>query len=175
MVVKALVGLGLLSSAFSPLFLVLVLVVNPLPGTVLNVGLAVASAAPCVLLITVLRITRQVQAYDLDTRHVRHRDVEVLSFLASFIVPIGLAFFAADTSDLAAAAVFLVVLSVVYVRGGLYHLNPVLLMMGYRLYEVTKSSEEVVMVLSRSRHIPQRGRLRAHRLADDVYVEGPQR
>ena len=166
------VGAALLASAFAPLLVVLALVQQPFGGgpgdAVLVVGCALLLLVPA----GVLRALRTVQQVTVTSVAVRRRDADVLAFVGSYLVPVAIASFAGDDRGrLAGIGVLLLVLAVVYVRGQLFHLNPVLAMMGYGLYEVTRDSEEVVMVLTRRRHVPQRGELRGVRLADGVLVE----
>ncbi|MFV0532224.1 MAG: hypothetical protein ACK5MR_01050, partial [Cumulibacter sp.] len=75
-----------------------------------------------------------------------------------------------DDSLVATIALFLLLL-IIYVRAGLYHLNPMLAVMGFRLYEVTATSGAVTMVLSKSRHFPQQGIVECRYLGDDVAIQ----
>jgi hypothetical protein len=49
--------------------------------------------------------------------------------------------------------VLVAVLALIYVRAGLYHLNPTLAIIGFRLYEVTAVNGAVTMLLTKSGYI----------------------
>jgi hypothetical protein len=70
-----------------------------------------------------------------------------------------------------ATAVLVLLLAVIYVRGGLYHLNPVLALAGFRLYEVTEQNGRITMLLSRKNHLPQSGVVTYRRLGGDAAIQ----
>lgn len=168
---RSLVGAALLASAFSPLLAVMVLIVN-LGGEVwLTVVLMVVALLPIGGLALVLRALSRVQLTRLRTRRIRTRDQDVLGFVSAYVLPVAAALFAGDTSGDVASLLLLGLVALVYVRAGLYHLNPSLTLLGYRLYEVEQDNGVEVMVLTRERHLPQHADLDAHRLADGVLIQ----
>jgi hypothetical protein len=70
-----------------------------------------------------------------------------------------------------ATSALMAFLALIYVRAGLYHLNPALAVLGFRLYEVTAVNGAVTMLLSRSRHIAQHGLLECRYLGEDVAIQ----
>jgi hypothetical protein len=161
----------LLASAFSPLLAVMVLLAALGGEPWLTAVLMAVALAPIGVLALVLRALRRVQATRLRTTRVRARDLDVLGFVSSYVLPVAVALFAGETREDVASLLLLGLLAVVYVRAGLYHLNPALTMLGYRLYEVEQDNGAAVMVLTRARHLPQRGDLDARRLADGVLIQ----
>lgn len=168
---RSLVGGALLASAFSPLLAVMVLLAALGGEPWLTAVLMAVALAPIGVLALVLRALRRVQATRLRTTRVRARDLDVLGFVSSYVLPVAVALFAGETREDVASLLLLGLLAVVYVRAGLYHLNPALTMLGYRLYEVEQDNGAAVMVLTRARHLPQRGDLDARRLADGVLIQ----
>lgn len=166
-----LVGAGLLASAFAPL--VLLLAVLRLPdlqvwGWVLIAG----SVAAMLLLVGVLRTLARVQQRHLESTTVRHADESVLKFTSTYLVPAVVVTFGGQSWATSVATGGLVVLlAVVYVRGALYHLNPVLALAGFRLYEVTDRSGRPTMLLTRADHLPQAGVIRCRLLAGDTAIQ----
>ncbi len=161
----------MLASAFSPLLAVMVLLAA-LGGEPWLTGLLmVVALAPIGVLVLVLRALGRVQVTRLRTTRVRARDLDVLGFVSSYVLPVAVALFAGETREDVASLLLLGLLAVVYVRAGLYHLNPALTLLGYRLYEVEQDNGAAVMVLTRERHLPQRGDLDARRLADGVLIQ----
>ena len=166
------IGVGLLASAFSPLLVTLVLLTRPLPSIGWNIGLAAVFALPVLLLVLMLVAARRLPAERVDVRTATPRDVDLLSFIASYLVPIAIALFAPDPARLIAMVVLLVLLAVVYVGAELYYLNPLLACAGFRLYQVVDdSSGATVAVLTRRRGVPNGGTVNGQLVAPGVYIE----
>lgn len=165
------VGVGLLASAFAPLVLIVaVLRVRDLgPWGWVLIGLSVVAM---LLLVAVLRTAARIQAHAAQTTTVRRADERVLGFTGSYLVPAVVVLFGGeDWITAVATAVLVVLLAVIYVRGGLYHLNPVLALAGFRLYEVTEQNGRVTMLLSRKYHLPQTGVVTYRRLGGDAAIQ----
>jgi hypothetical protein len=164
-------GVGLLASAFSPLLVALVLVAQPLPGVWWNIALAVAAALPMLLLVAVIAAARSIPAERLDVRTATPRDVDVLSFMGSYLVPIAIALFAPDSLRLAAMVLLLLLLVLVYLNAELYYLNPLLAAAGFRVFQVVDESGTSVSLLTRRRAVPNASHLDARLIAPSIYLE----
>lgn len=166
---KHLAGIGLLASAFAPVVAIVAALRLPQLG-----GWGVVVIAGCALAVGMLALSlrqlRGVQEETITTKAVKHADEKVLAFAASHIVPIVVAVFMTDSpqASLAGALSVLGLLGIIYVRGGLFHLNPVLAVVGFRLYEVTASNGALSFVLGKVDHLPQSGALRVHRYSSEV-------
>ena len=167
---KAWVGLGLFASAFSPVLVALALVTTPFDSVVPDLLLVLVCAAPALIVGVTLRALRRLQDNRVRYVKVRRVDRDVLAFMASFVLPIATAFFAVDAARWAATGVLLALLVVVYVRGQLFHLNPVLSALGFRLFEVETAGGAVMTVLSRRRSLPE-GSVLARRFSDELYID----
>jgi hypothetical protein len=66
---------------------------------------------------------------------VENRDPDVAAYAATYLLPF-LTVFAEDWRDLLSLAAFLAFLGVVYVRSRLIYVNPVLALLGFRLWRV---------------------------------------
>lgn len=167
-----LVGLGLLASAFSPLLVALVLVVQPLPGTLWNAGLAVLLALPALLFALVLRAAKGLATKRITAQSSTPRDIDTVAFVASYLAPIAIALFASDVPRLAGMLVLLGVLVLVYLRAGLYWLNPLFAIAGYRIYQVVEERSGITwMVLTRRRTLPAGAPAEGQVIAPNVIIE----
>jgi hypothetical protein len=167
---KGIVGGGLLASAFAPLLALIAILKLSTLGWV-SWAILAGCLLSLVLLWLVLRSVAQLQPRPVESVEVRRADESVLGFTSSYIVPVVVALFSDDIASLVATIALVLLLVVIYVRAGLYHLNPTLAVVGFRLYQVTASGGTVSMVLSRSRHIPQRGVVECRYLSDDVAIQ----
>src|SRR3954470_5665625 len=153
---KGIVATGLLVSAFAPLLALIAILKVPALGWV-SWGILVGCLLSLVLLWLVLRALARVQSRGVESVRGRRAGEKTLAFASSYIVPVVLALFGNNLAALVATIALVLLLVVIYVRGELYHLNPTLAVIGFRLYEVTAASGVVTMVLSRSRHLAQQG------------------
>lgn len=168
---RRLVGVGLLASAFAPLVALLAVLKLDDFGRV-SWLILIASFAAVLLLFAVLHSLSGIQLRSLQTTSVKRADERVLAFTSSYVVPLVVALFGgAKGSAVVATWVLVAVLAVIYVRAGLYHLNPTLAVLGFRLYEVTADNGAVTMLLTRRNHIPQHGSLECRYLGDDVAIQ----
>lgn len=162
------VGFGLLASAFAPLVATLAVLRIDALGWVGWVIL-VACFAALLLLGFVLRRLANVQARPLESSAIRRADERVLGFASGYVVPVVITLFGGPKVSTAVATIALVVfMAVIYVRGGLYHLNPTLAVLGFRLYEVTASNGSVTMLLTKTKWLSQRDNLQARYLGPDI-------
>jgi hypothetical protein len=169
-VMKGIVGAGLLVSAFAPLLALIAILKVPTLGWV-SWAILAGCLLSLVLLWLVLRSAARLQARPVELAEVRRADESVLGFTSSYVVPVVVTLFSDDIASLVATIALVLLLVVIYVRAGLYHLNPTLAVMGFRLYEVTATSGAATMVLSRSRHLPQQGVIECRYLGDDVAIQ----
>lgn len=166
------IGFGLLASAFSPLLVALTLLVQPLPGPWWNAALALLFALPIALLTLVLRAVGTLPPERVAVRSATPKDVDLIAFMASYLVPIAVALFALDLPRLIAMAVLLLLLVVVYLGAELYYLNPLLACFGFRLYHVVDDGSGVtVAVLTRRRGLAAGGVVNGQLLAPGIYIE----
>jgi hypothetical protein len=164
-------GFGLLASAFAPLVALLAVLRLSALGAAGWVVLALCAAAE-VLLLLVLRSVAGIQSRSVQSRSVRRADERLLTFTSSYLVPVVVGLFGdSDRATVVATVAFVLLLAVIYVRAGLYHLNPTLALLGFRLYEVTAVSGVVTMLLTRQRRLPQEGEVVCRYLGDDVAIQ----
>lgn len=163
-------GVGLLASAFAPLLALIAILKLPTLGWVSWAILSICLLS-LLLLWLVLRSVARLQSRPVESAEVARADESVLGFTSSYIVPVVVALFGDDIASLVATIALVLLLVVIYVRAGLYHLNPTLAVVGFRLYQVTTAGGTVTMLLSRSRHLPQQGIVECRYLGDDVAIQ----
>lgn len=97
------------------------------------------------------------------------KDIEVLGFFATYVVP----FTTVSSPDLTrqlGLVVFLLVTGGIYLANDLYYMNPVLALAGVRVYEVTTPSGAPALVLTRRKYMKQKDDISVIRLGDRVYL-----
>lgn len=159
----------MLLAAYAPL-LILLAVLNSFQLEWLRwvlAAIAVASVIGTALFLLVAVPRRNAGIEQVFTA--RPREGEALKFFASYVVP----FFVTATAAPPARwglVVYLVMIALLYVQGDLYFSNPVLALLGYRIFELGRADREFLIVISRSWHIAPGETIRLVPLGGYVYV-----
>jgi hypothetical protein len=156
-------------SSFSPLLVVFALLDSFGKGTATVVCLVLAVLGP-ILLFAVLRVARRFNGVELIAASSQRRDADVLAYVATYLIPF-LTVNAVTVRSRLAVAVFIALIALFYIRGEMYFLNPLLGVVGYRVFEVQTADGHAVTLITRRRHIGDQACLRPVPLADDIYWE----
>jgi hypothetical protein len=120
-------------------------------------------------LLVYLSRARQLSSVPVIAQQVRRLDMEAMTYLVTYLIP-----FVAVPSDAkdkrAALSLFFVVLALLYVNSNMIHINPMLNVFGYHLYEVTLVDGGVHVLITRSR-VRTNQLMEVVRVGDDVLIE----
>lgn len=132
---------------------------------------AVAIAFPALILAFVHRAAYDSNGESTTVSDVARRDDQVMGYLFTYVLPfVGLAF--SDPYEVAASAVFVLVLLILYVRTNLFYVNPILSAVGYRVYEIQVAGAPARIALSKKRFVSVGQSLRLVRLLDhDIFLD----
>lgn len=164
------VRLIMLAAAYAPL-LVLLAVLNSFQTSWLRwvfAGVAAASVLLAVLFLLVA-VPKRASAPELLTS-VKPRDAEALKFFASYVVP----FFVTTTAPPEARAglvVYLVLIGLFYLQADLYYANPLMALLGYRVFDASRPDGGVLILLSRAWHIAPNTVRRVTSLGGYIYLD----
>lgn len=144
-----LVRLVMLAAAYSPLLLLLA-VLNSFRIEWLRWVLVGMSAAGVVgtLLFLFVAIPRRNATPEILTK-AKPRDAEALKFFASYVVP----FFVTTSAPPAARwglLIYLLMIAVLYVQSDLYYSNPLLALLGYRVFEADRPDGGFLLLITRA-------------------------
>ena len=142
------VRLGLLAGAYSPL-MVLLAVLGIWDQRWLRVGLFSAGLLSFLSCLYWLRVWVPRRAGIPEKIYrAKPREGEALKFFASYVIPFFIAVSASSASRWG-LLVYLAILLALYLQGDLYFTNPVIGLMGYRLFEVSREDGGYLLVLTR--------------------------
>jgi hypothetical protein len=121
-----------------------------------------------VICLCILALARRgLQLEPVGIKKATRLDKEVLAFFVTYALPlIGQR---DDHTNLAALAVFMVVVALVLVQLQILHVNPLLGILGYHFYEIERADGDSALVVSRSRHLPCSG-AKGHRLGPALWL-----
>jgi len=157
--------------AYAPLWAIYAIRAIPVDWR-LAVGLgAAATAFPAVILLFVRHAGQDSNGETTVVADVARRDDQVMGYLFTYVLPfVGLAF--SDPYEVAASAVFVLVLLVLYIRTNLFYVNPILSAVGYRVYEIQVTGAPARIALSKKPFVSVGQSLRLVRLLDhDIFLD----
>lgn len=164
------VRLVLLAAAYAPLLLLLA-VLDSFGITWLRwalVGLSIVGVLGTVLFLRVA-VARRNAVPEL-VWEARPREGEALKFFASYVVPFFVTQSAAPTVRWG-LALYIVIIAVLYVQADMYFSNPLLGLLGYRVFELTRQDGGFLLVISREWHLAPRQLIRLAPLGGYIHFQ----
>ena len=157
-------------SSYAPLFVVFALL-NTFGSGPPSIACALVAAIGVVLAVGVLIVARwKVPPTKLQIADAQVRDGDALAYIATYLIP-----FAAIGSTMGreqiAIGLFFALLAVIYVRSELFYVNPLLALVGYRLFQVTTLKGASVVLITRRRFVSSNSVTMARRLGAHVHWE----
>ena len=156
-------------SSFAPLIAIFSLLNTFGRGAPSIVCLAVAGIS-LVGLAVFMRLARALAPIDLTVGAVRKRDQDTIGYVVTYLLPF-VAIGATTWRLRTAVIVFVVVVGVLYVRAHLFYVNPVLALVGFRLFEVEIVGAPSAILMTRQHHLPAGSALRVRALSNTVLLE----
>lgn len=156
-------------SSYAPLFLVFSLLDTFGRGapSIVCFALAIAGAASLSILFV---LNRDVAPSRLEVAHVASRDGDVLAYVATYLVPFA-SITAHDGRQQAAVGVFVGLIAVLYVRLGMFFVNPLLALLGYRCYSIETQGGTSVVLVTRDKFVRAGRSITARRVDSYVWME----
>lgn len=116
-----------------------------------------------------MRTTTKINPLSVKVATVSRRDGEAMSYIVTYLLP----FIALPSGDVAngiSLGVFLIVLAILYVNSDMMHINPMLNLAGWHLYEITLQQGDVYTLITKSR-IRKGMDLSVIQMGDWIYLE----
>ncbi len=97
-----------------------------------------------------LRAVSRLAPMAIHVAGVQRRDGDAMSYIVSYLIPF-LAIPFSRWQEAAALTMFIVVLGILYVNSNMIHINPMLNLFGYHLYEITLPDGGIHSLIARHR------------------------
>lgn len=166
---SGLARLGLFASSYAPLLALFALLDSFGPGLPSIVCAALAALTTVWLGILVFSWRKRSVEW-VDTVESRNRDADVMSFFITYVLPFASAQ-APDSKARVALLVFAVLTAAIYVRSATIYVHPILLLVGFHVYDVQDEEGVTRTLLTRKRRLRQRGRIAVSNIADGLLLE----
>jgi uncharacterized MAPEG superfamily protein len=155
-------------SAYFPLALILfVLYFN----SHRNIAISILSLAVMGLagLLAYFKAVQQLAAMRITVEGIQRREIEAVRNILAYFLPFAAIAFN-DILRAASLGVFFVIVGILYVRSNLIHVNPVLSLCGFRVYDITIEAAGTYSLLSK-RRIGRSDSLLVIKIGDDLFLE----
>lgn len=140
----------------------------PLWAILLLGGLGLASLVVTLFYLEYMR--RTVPARPAKIKNFTRRDADVMSYIASYLIPF-VSFSLASVQQAIALIVFFGVLLIIYVRSNMIYINPMLNIAGYRLYEIEIEQGEFPRFYIARQRLKRTQDIRFIQISDEIYLE----
>lgn len=116
-----------------------------------------------------LLIVRRINPISIEVVQVRRRDGEAMSYIVTYLLPF-LAVPFGNFEQAVSMGIFFLVLAVLYVNSDMIHINPMLNLLGFHVYEIELKNGEIHSIITRRR--VRRGQtVSAVKAAEDIFLE----
>lgn len=161
--------LVLFVSSYAPLLALFAILDSFGPGWP-SVVCAAAAAVSVVALWVVWNLLGRSAGDWLPLESSRNRDADVMAFFVTYVVPFAAAQDANGRTRIA-LGVFALVIAALYVRSAIFYVHPLLLLVGYHVFEATTPAGIPIILVTRQRHLRQRDKVWTTLIAPAVYLE----
>lgn len=132
-------------------------------------GILVVGFSGLVWMLLYLRKAQALSGIQLKIAAFHRRDAEAMAYIVTYIIPFLVIPFHGWREGIA-LAVFFVVLGILYVNSNMIHINPMLNLFGYHLYEIAADDGGVHSLLAR-RTIRHKESVTVVKLGDEIVLE----
>jgi hypothetical protein len=116
-----------------------------------------------------LRLVQRLAPFNVRVEQIQRRDGDAMSYIVTYLIPFIAVPFSAWQESVA-LLIFFLVLALLYVHSNMIHINPMLNLIGYHLYEITLDDGSVRTLLTR-RRIHRADTMSVVTIDDDILLE----
>jgi hypothetical protein len=165
---SAITRLLLFLSSYFPLSLIFFVILVAEHSHIATVILALG-AGGLLWMLVYLRTAQRLGGMRVTLAGFQRRDAEAMAYVVTYVIPF-LAIPFSGWREAIALTIFLVVLGILYVNSNMIHINPMLNLFGYHLYEVTLEDGGIHSLITH-RRIRHRAALMVVKVGDDILLE----
>ncbi len=132
-------------------------------------GISVAVTIGLAGMVSYLWVIRKVNPISIKVAAVNRRDGEAMSYIVTYLLPF-LDLPVGTFKEGMSLAIFFVVLGILYINSDMLHINPMLNLFGYHIYEVELESGETASLITKNR-VRRGTAVSAVKAGDELYLE----
>ena len=155
-------------SSYAPLLVVFALL-DSFGRGVPSIVCLVLAAIGALGLAVVLRIGKSINPRVVALTDTQSRDSEAIAYVVTYLLPF-VGFQATTGRERVALLIFFGLLALLYIRSGLFYVNPLLSAVGYHLFAAQHEGRSI-MLMSKRRSVTSSTELKARFITDTVFLE----
>jgi hypothetical protein len=156
-------------SSYAPLFVVFALR-NPCQSLLVEIALYGIAAISVLGLLLFIRQGLSIAATTIEIKSASNRDAEAMAYVVTYFIPF-LGVTCSDMSSIVSIFLVYVVICVIYVTANLIHVNPVLNLMGYHLFEIEDTNGKPSTLITRRDYVAPHDKIPAAMLSNYILLE----
>lgn len=163
------IKLILFFSSYFPLFFIFI-VKNSFGSVIINIVLGIISFISIAVLYFFILVHRRIEGEYIKISSVYSRDSDATSYIVSYIIPF-LSLDLTKISDKVSLGVLFIVIAAIYINSHMIHINPILNLIGYHIFEVEDVDGNKIILLTKKDVIYSQKSVKAINLSGNVYLK----
>ncbi|MBB6447994.1 hypothetical protein [Bacillus benzoevorans] len=163
-------------SSYSPLFLIIVLLnlklneiskvkdILPQDKFWLIIIMLILFILPNLILFSLIKRVRSFQPIREKTNTFVNKNGDVMNYIVTYLIPF-LSFNFDKLNQTIAFAILILVLATVYIHSNIFYINPILIIAGYKIYDVNNKYTVITKLM-----VKRDTKLKLYRIHENVYV-----
>mgnify|MGYP005829538777 FL=1 len=163
-------------SSYSPLFLIIAILnikldniehvkdIVPQDKLWLILTMLVLFILPNIILFALIKRVRMFQPILEKTNAIVNKNSDVMNYIVTYLIPF-LSFNFDKLNQTIAFGILLLVLAIVYIHSNIYYVNPILIIAGYKIYDI---NDKYIVITKLT--VKRDKKLKLHRIHENVYV-----
>jgi len=137
---------------------------------VLSISGFIVSLVLFLILVYIMFVLRKLSVVNLTVKKVSVKSSDLLAYMFSYILPF-LGLHLDNPLEVISVIIFFSMLAIVYVNSNMIYINPMLSILGYRIYEVTDANDNVYVLITKQKSIIVGTELNARRIGGNVLLD----
>lgn len=163
-------------SSYSPLFLIIAILnvklkdihkvqdITSQDKIFLIISMLALFMLPNAILFYLIKRVRLFQPIKEKTDSFINKNSDVMNYIVTYLIPF-LSFNFDKLNQTIAFTILILVLAIVYIHSNIFYINPILIIFGYKIYEIN----DKFIVITKFK-VKRNGRLKLYRIHDKLYV-----
>lgn len=155
-------------SSYVPLFIFMT-ILNTFGTVSGEIATAILSIGSLIILLYILRHTKRLAPQELKIRTTKSRDGDVITYIVTYILPFTLTN-PQNGREKITLILLIALISFLYIKSQLFYINPILALIGYRLFQITTERSTSILITQKG-FIATPAILNVYRLSNFIYLE----
>lgn len=164
--IRTSIKIGLFLSAYSPLFIIIIL--KSLENGILLFSLVISLVITNAIWLVVINLAGKKNIKTIKVKSLENKTGESLSYIIGYVISLA-DYNLYQTQDIIIVLMLILVLYTIYSNSDMIFINPLMNILGYRMFEVTTENNEKIKIIIRQK-FRDHAKLDIQDLSDEFYL-----